>query len=36
VLVTLLLFTALLYHLPQSVLAAVIMLAVINLVNFGR
>jgi len=35
VLVTLLLFTALLYHLPQSVLAAVIMLAVINLVNFG-
>lgn len=34
VLVTLLLFTPLLYHLPQAVLAAVIMLAVINLVNF--
>ncbi len=34
VLVTLLLFTQLLYHLPQAVLAAVIMMAVINLVNF--
>ncbi len=34
VLVTLLLFTPLLYHLPQAVLAAVIMMAVINLVNF--
>lgn len=33
VLVTLLLFTPLLYHLPQSVLAAVIMVAVVNLVN---
>ncbi|MFO0254148.1 MAG: SulP family inorganic anion transporter [Betaproteobacteria bacterium] len=34
VLVTLLLFTPLLYHLPQSALAAIIMLAVANLVNF--
>ncbi len=34
VLVTLLLFTPLLYHLPQSALAAIIMLAVVNLVNF--
>lgn len=34
VLMTLLLFTPLLYHLPQAVLAAVIMMAVINLVNF--
>ena len=34
VLATLLFFTPLLYHLPQSVLAAVIMLAVLNLVNF--
>lgn len=34
VLVTLLFFTPLLYHLPQAVLAAVIMMAVINLVNF--
>ncbi len=34
VLVTLLLFTPLLYHLPQATLAAVIMMAVINLVNF--
>jgi SulP family sulfate permease len=35
VLLTLLLLTPLLYHLPQSVLAAVIMIAVVNLVNFG-
>lgn len=35
VLVTLLFFTPLLYHLPQAVLAAVIMMAVFNLVNFG-
>jgi len=35
VLVTLLALTPLLYHLPQSVLAAVIMLAVVNLVNIG-
>jgi len=34
VLVTLLLLTPLLYHLPQAVLAAVIMMAVIGLVNF--
>ncbi len=34
VLVTLLLFTPLLYHLPQATLAAVIMMAVFNLVNF--
>ena len=34
VLVTLLLLTPLLYHLPQSVLAAVIMLAVVGLINF--
>jgi len=33
VLVTLLLFTPLLYHLPQSVLASIIMMAVIGLVN---
>lgn len=33
VLMTLLLFTPLLYHLPQSVLAAVIMAAVVNLLN---
>jgi len=33
VVVTLLFFTPLLYHLPQSVLAAVIMMAVIGLVN---
>jgi len=33
VLVTLLLFTPLLYHLPQAALAAIIMLAVVNLVN---
>jgi len=35
VLVTLLFLTSLLYHLPQAVLAAVIMLAVVGLVNFG-
>lgn len=35
VLVTLLALTPLLYHLPQAVLAAVIMLAVVNLVNVG-
>lgn len=34
VLVTLLLFTPLLYHLPQAALASIIMLAVVNLVNF--
>ncbi len=34
VMLTLFFFTPLLYHLPQSVLAAVIMLAVISLVNF--
>lgn len=34
VLVTLLFLTPLLYHLPQAVLAAVIMLAVVNLLNF--
>lgn len=34
VLLTLLLFTPLLYHLPQAVLAAIIMGAVVNLVNF--
>ncbi len=34
VLITLLLFTPLLYHLPQAALAAIIMLAVSNLVNF--
>lgn len=34
VLATLLLFTPLLYHLPQAALAAIIMLAVTNLVNF--
>ncbi len=33
VLVTLFLFTPLLYHLPQSVLAAIIMMAVIGLIN---
>ena len=33
VVITLLLFTPLLYHLPQSVLAAVIMMAVIGLIN---
>lgn len=35
VLITLLFLTPLLYHLPQSVLAAVIMMAVIGLINFG-
>jgi SulP family sulfate permease len=34
VLATLLLLTPLLYHLPQAVLAAIIMMAVVNLVNF--
>ena len=34
VLLTLLLLTSLLYHLPQSVLAAVIIVAVFNLLNF--
>jgi MFS superfamily sulfate permease-like transporter len=32
---TLLLFTPLLYHLPQSVLAAIIMVAVVGLINVG-
>ena len=36
VLVTLLFFTPLLYHLPQAALAAVIMMAVVNLVDFAR
>jgi sulfate permease, SulP family len=35
VLVTLLFLTPLLYHLPQAVLAAIIIMAVIGLVNFG-
>jgi SulP family sulfate permease len=35
VLVTLLALTPLLYHLPQSVLAAIIMMAVVGLVNFA-
>lgn len=35
VLVTLLFLTGLLYHLPQAVLAAVIMMAVAGLINFG-
>jgi MFS superfamily sulfate permease-like transporter len=35
VLVTLLFFTPLLYHLPQSVLAAIIMMAVVGLLNIG-
>ena len=34
VIIVLLFFTPLLYHLPQSVLAAVIMMAVIGLINF--
>lgn len=34
VLLTLLFFTPLLYHLPKAVLAAIIMLAVFNLINF--
>ena len=36
VLITLLFLTPLLYHLPQAVLAAVIMMAVVGLVNFRR
>jgi len=35
VLITLLFLTPLLYHLPQSVLAAVIMMAVVGLINFS-
>lgn len=35
VLLTLIFLTPLLYHLPQAVLAAVIMMAVIGLINFG-
>jgi SulP family sulfate permease len=35
VLLTLMFLTPLLYHLPQAVLAAVIMLAVVGLINFG-
>jgi SulP family sulfate permease len=35
VLLTLLFFTSLLYHLPKPVLAAIIMIAVIGLINFG-
>jgi len=35
VLLTLLFFTPLLYHLPKPVLAAIIMMAVISLINFG-
>jgi SulP family sulfate permease len=35
VLATLLYLTPLLYHLPQAVLAAIIMMAVVNLVNFS-
>jgi SulP family sulfate permease len=35
VLITLLFLTPLLYHLPQSVLAAVIMMAVVGLINFA-
>ncbi|MDP8206622.1 MAG: SulP family inorganic anion transporter [Candidatus Electryonea clarkiae] len=35
VLLTLLFFTPLLFHLPQSVLAAIIMMAVIGLINIG-
>jgi sulfate permease, SulP family len=35
VLITLLFLTPLLYHLPQAVLAAVIMMAVVGLINFG-
>ena len=34
VLLTLLFFTSLLFHLPKPVLAAIIMMAVINLINF--
>jgi SulP family sulfate permease len=36
VLITLLLFTPLLYHLPQSVLSAIIITSVINLVNLEK
>ncbi len=35
ILLTLLFLTPLLYHLPQSVLAGIIMMAVIGLINFG-
>jgi len=35
VMISLLFFTPLLYHLPQSVLAAIIMMAVIGLINVG-
>jgi SulP family sulfate permease len=35
ILVALLFLTPLLYHLPQSVLAAIIMMAVVGLINFG-
>ncbi|QKT02560.1 STAS domain-containing protein [Ectothiorhodospiraceae bacterium 2226] len=35
VLITLLFLTPLLYHLPQAVLAAIIMMAVVGLINFG-
>ncbi|MDQ1362700.1 MAG: sulfate permease, SulP family, partial [Pseudomonadota bacterium] len=35
VVITLLFLTPLLYHLPQAVLAAVIMMAVVNLINFA-
>lgn len=35
VLITLLFLTPLLYHLPQAVLAAIIIMAVIGLINFG-
>ncbi len=35
VVATLLFFTPLLYHLPQSVLAAIIMMAVVGLINIG-
>jgi len=34
VMITLLFFTPLLYHLPQSVLAAIIMMAVVGLINY--
>jgi SulP family sulfate permease len=36
VLLTLLFFTPLLYHLPQSVLSAIIITSVINLINFDK
>lgn len=35
VLFTLLFFTSLLFHLPKAVLAAIIMMAVVNLIDFG-